>query len=74
MREKIAQTDFIQIESDKKLEYDERERKRERVRERLKITRTRTASCTSKNCHFTYKVAALECMYKHDCSTSIKMA
>lgn len=30
MREKIAQTDFIQIESDKKLEYDERERQRER--------------------------------------------
>lgn len=40
MREKIAQTDFIQIESDKKLEYDEREREteREKVRERLKIT------------------------------------
>lgn len=51
-----------------------KERERERVRERLKITRTRTASCTSKNCHFTYKVAASECMYKHDCSTSIKMA
>lgn len=39
MREKIAQTDFIQIESDKKLEYDEmRETEREKVRERLKIT------------------------------------
>lgn len=40
MREKIAQTDFIQIESDKKLEYDEREREKERekVRKRLKIT------------------------------------
>lgn len=64
MREKIAQTDFIQIESDKKLEYDERERDRERKSER-KIkdnSCTRTASCTSKNCHFTYKVVALECM------------
>lgn len=42
----------------------ERERDRERKSER-KIkdnSCTRTASCTSKNCHFTYKVVALECM------------
>lgn len=66
MREKIAQTDFIQIESDKKLEYDERERERDRERKSERKIKdnscTRTASCTSKNCHFTYKVVALECM------------
>lgn len=32
MCEKIVQIDFIQIELDKKLEYDERERKRESER------------------------------------------
>lgn len=40
-----------------------RERKRKKNERKIKdYSCTTTASCTLQNCHFTYKVAALECM------------